>query len=385
MDRSKFTSSASGHLVGVTIGGPDWSFIPQPLPRTWAIPLKLWPLLASAKEELARLDGIGRILPRPELLLRPLQSREAIRSSSLEGTYASAEELLLFELDQQDRSGPADRVNDWQEVFNYAEAVRLGTELLTTLPLSLRLIREMHAKLLTGVRGRDRAPGEFRRNEVHIGSDRRYVPPPANELLPRLDDFEKFLNEAEGIDPLVRTYIAHYQFEAIHPFVDGNGRVGRALLSLCAYKWCGLSRPWLYVSPYFDRHKDEYIDRLFAVSATAAWEPWLELCFRATIAVCRDAVRRCEQLAKLREEYHAKADRASGRMHALIEQLFTNPFVRVTEVRHRLGVTYPTANSDIAKLVELGILEKLDRAYPKAFFSPAIFDAAYREDDAPVA
>lgn len=385
MDRSTFTAAATGKLVGVSIGGPDWAFIPQPLPRNWEIPLSLWPLLAQAKEELARLDGIGRALPDPELLLRPLQRREAIRSSSLEGTYASAEELLLFELDPEERVGPADRVNDWREVNNYAAAVRRGTDLLTTLPLSLRLIREMHSELLAGVRGRDRAPGEFRRTQVHIGSDRRYVPPPPNELLPCLDDFEKFLNEAEEIDPLIRTCLAHYQFEAIHPFIDGNGRVGRALLALCAYKWCGLSRPWLYVSPYFDRHKDEYIDGLFAVSTDGAWDRWLELCLRATIDVCRDAIHRCDQLAKLRVAYHAKADRFTGRMHALVEGLFSNPILRVSEAARRLNVTYPTAKSDIAKLVDLGILVALERVYPKAFYSRAIFDAAYHEDDSPLA
>jgi Fic family protein len=248
-----------------------------------------------------------------------LQRREAIRSSSLEGTYASAEELLLFELDSEEPASASDRMSDWIEVNNYAVAVRHGTELLSTLPLSLRLIREMHERLLTGVRGRDRAPGEFRRTQVHIGSDRRYVPPPPNELLPCLDDFEKFLNEADAIDPLVRTYVAHYQFEAIHPFIDGNGRVGRALLALCAYQWCGLSQPWLYVSPYFDHHKDEYIDGLFAVSTDGAWNRWLELCLRATLDACHDAIRRCDQLRKLREQYHAKADVTSGRMHPLIE------------------------------------------------------------------
>jgi Fic family protein len=364
MDRTKFGSSATG----------------KPLPRAWEIPNSLWPLLASAREELARLDGIGRTLPRPELLLRPLQQREALRSSSLEGTYATADELLLFELAPEDRFGPADRVNDWREVLNYAAAVRIGTEFLAELPLSLRLIRTMHQELLTGVRGRDRAPGEFRRTQVQLGSDRRYMPPPVNELLPCLDDFERFLNDADAIDPLIRTFIAHYQFEAIHPFIDGNGRVGRALLSLCAYKWCGLSHPWLYVSPYFDRHKDEYIDSLFAVSTDGAWSRWLELCLRATIDVCRDAVRRCAQLAQLRAEYHSRAGTTNGRMHVLIDDLFSNPFVRVTEASKRMNVSYPTARDDIEKLVKLEILVELEGSRPKAFYSPAIFNAAYREE-----
>jgi Fic family protein len=379
MDRERFTSETTGRLIPVSVGGADWAFLPAPLPRKWHVSNDLWPLIVSAREELARLDGIGRTLPDPELLLRPLQSREAIRSSSLEGTYASAEELLLFELAPAEPATATDRANEWREVANYAEALRTGTLLLQSLPLSLRLIREMHSVLLSGVRGRDRAPGEFRRTQVHLGSDRRYIPPPPNELDACLDDFEKFLNDANDMDPLIRAFLAHYQFEAIHPFIDGNGRVGRALLSLCAYQWCRLSRPWLYVSPFFDRHKDEYIDALFAVSAEGAWDRWLQLCLRATIEVCRDAVIRCDQLQRLRDEYHAKADRTNGRMHPLIESLFSNPIIRITDAVRRLNVTYPTAKSDIAKLVDLGILSELEGVSPKAFFSRRIFDAAYRE------
>ena len=380
MDKERFTERSPGTILPVSIGGQDWAFLPRPLPRQWDVPLRLWPLLASAHKELGRLDGIGRTLRNPELLLRPLQSREAIRSSSLEGTYASAEELLLFELEPRDAISSSDRANDWREVHNYAAALRRGTELLQTLPLSLRLIREMHAVLLGNVRGRDRAPGEFRRTQVHIGSDRRYIPPPPNELASCLDDFEHFLNEADGIDPLIRTFLAHYQFEAIHPFIDGNGRVGRALMSLCAYQWCDLARPWLYVSPFFDRRKDEYIDALFAVSTDGAWDRWIELCLDATIDVCRDAIVRCDELRRLRDEYHAMADRASGRMHQLIEGLFSNPMIRIADAARRLDVTYPTAKSDIVKLVELGILDELPGWSPKAYFSRAIFNAAYRED-----
>ena len=380
MDRDRFTAEQTGTLVPVSIGGPDWAFVPRPLPRQWHAPQHLWSLLVSAHRELGRLDGIGRTLPDPDLLLRPLQSREAIRSSSLEGTYASAEELLLFELQPTEPAAPSDRMNDWREVLNYAAALRHGTELLVELPLSLRLIREMHAVLLQDVRGRDRAPGEFRRTQVHIGSDRRYVPPPPNHVPACLDDFERFLHEADDVDPLIRAYVAHYQFEAIHPFVDGNGRVGRALLALCAYQWCGLSRPWLYVSPFFDRHKDEYIDALFAVSAEGNWDRWIELCLRATIGVCRDAITRCDELRRLRDEYHAKADHANGRMHRLIESLFSNPIIRITDAARRLDVTYPTAKSDIHKLVDAGILSELRDVAPKAYFSRAIFDAAYHED-----
>lgn len=379
MDATLFTSARTGRLTPVTVGQPDWAFIPDPLPRKWHVPNEMWPMLADAKAELARLDGIGRTLPNPLLLLRPLQRREAIRSSSLEGTYASAEELLLFELQPREPSNVADRANDWLEVSNYGEAVRTGVELLGSLPLSLRLIRLVHERLLRGVRGRDRAPGEFRRNQVHVGPDRRYVPPPPHEVPACLDDLEKFLHDSEGIDPLVRAFMAHYQFEAIHPFIDGNGRVGRTLLALCAYAWCGLSHPWLYLSAFFERHKDEYVDRLFSVSADGAWEPWLELCLLGTIEECRDATRRCDALVRLRQEYHARFDRKSGRMHLLIETLFADPIITIPTAAARCSVQYPTAKTDITRLMQADMLRELPGIYPRAFFAPEIMAIAFHE------
>ncbi|HEX8412254.1 MAG TPA: Fic family protein [Thermoanaerobaculia bacterium] len=383
MNREKFTAPQTGNLIAITTGEPDWAFVPAPLPRNFNVSSELWPLLASAREELGRLDGIGRALPNPGLLLQPLQRREALRSSSLEGTYASPEELLLFELEPREAASAGDRVNEWREVFNYAEALRTGRRLLDELPLSLRLIREMHTVLLTGVRGRDRAPGEFRRTQVHVGAERRYIPPPVTHLQACLDDFETFLHDSSAIEPLVRTFLAHYQFEAIHPFIDGNGRVGRALLSLTAFTWANLSTPWLYMSPFFDRHKDEYIDRLFAVSASGAWDDWLRFCLVGTVEVCRDAVARCDRLRAMRDDFHARADRQSGRMHRLIELLFVNPVVTVTEAMRRLDVSYPTARADIDKLQALEIVRELPDSYPKAFYAPAIMDAAYHEDDRP--
>lgn len=379
MDASRF-HSATGQLLAISAGERDWAFIPDPLPRRWDIAVTLWPLLARAGEELARLDGIGRTLPDAELLLRPLNNREAIRSSSLEGTYATPQELLLFELTDRDSSAPAERVNDWIEVRNHATALRHGARLLEELPLSLRVIREMHRVLLTNVRGRDRAPGEFRRVQVHIGSDRRYVPSPPNEIGRCLDDLERFLNEADEIHPLIRAFLAHYQFEAIHPFVDGNGRVGRTLLTLSVHQWTGSWRPWLYMSPYFDRHKDQYIDRLFAVSADGAWERWLEFCLRGVVEVCRDAISRCDELVRLRQAYHQRADSRSGRLHNLIEMLFSSPIVRIGSVARRLGVTYPTAKTDIERLAAMEIVHELPDTYPKAYVARAIFDAAYDED-----
>lgn len=315
------------------------------------------------------------------MLLTPLQRREALRSSSLEGTYASAEELLLFELQPSEATSVHDRVNDWREVYNYADAVRTGRAMLEQLPLSLRIIRTMHERLLTGVRGRDRAPGEFRRNQVHIGTEHRYVPPPPNELDRCLDEFERFLNDSDAIDPLIRCYLAHYQFAAIHPFIDGNGRVGRALLSLCAFRWSRLSWPWLYTSAYFERNKDEYIDRLFAVSANGEWQEWLNFCLLGTIEVCRDAVTRCDRLRLLRDTYHARVARVNKRMHLLVERLLVNPIVRMVDLTRELNISYPTAKADIERLRRAGILIDLPAPAPKALYAPEIMRAAYYDDE----
>jgi len=381
MDASAFSEQKTGDLVRIRIPQQDWAFIPHPLPPQWKFPAKLWPALAEAKQELARLDGIGRALPDSELLLQPLQRREALRSSSLEGTYASPKDLLLFEMRPRTPTSEADPANDWLEVANYSKALRQGVELLGDLPLSLRLIREMHGTLLTGVRGRERNPGEFRRHQVHVGSDRRYIPPPADHLGRCLDRFEKRMHEDDPeFDPLVRCYLLHYQFEAIHPFSDGNGRVGRALLSLMVFHGCKLTRPWLYMSAFFERYRDEYIQRLFRVSTHGAWEDWIAFCLRGTIDQALDSVRRCEALDRLKRRFHEVAGASSTRAHPIIEGLFSAPLVTAPMIAERFSVSYPTARSDISRLEKLGILKPLSETRPQVYFAPEVFAAAYDEE-----
>jgi len=234
MDKSLFSHNSLGKLVKIHIySEQDWAFVPNDLPSNMAISQKIWPLLAEAREELARLDGVGRHMPNYELLLKPLQHREALKSSSLEGTYATPEELLLFEMGPKEPKSQHDQVNSWKEVYNYGNALRKGQKLLAEeLPISLRLIKELHKELLSGVRGNQRDPGNFRRSQVHIGSDKRFVPPPPNETTTCLHGLENFIHAENDIDPLIFCFLVHYQFETIHPFLDGNGRVGRLLLSL---------------------------------------------------------------------------------------------------------------------------------------------------------
>jgi len=254
MEHKDFNPSLmTGRLVPVPKGFADAqvAFIPDPLPPKWEWPGHLWKLLVQARKCLSSLDGTGKHLPNPEILLHPLQSREAQLSSQLEGTITDPQQQVLFEADPQYPISKNDPNNAFQEVANYRRALRVRLEGKNDLPLSLRLARELHAILMAGVRGSDQRPGEFRKIQNQIGSPARFVPPPPENLDETLDAFEKYLHSDDGFDPLVRAFFAHYQFEAIHPFRDGNGRVGRLLLSLMIAEWCELSSQWLYMSPFF--------------------------------------------------------------------------------------------------------------------------------------
>ncbi len=383
MEKSLFTDNAPGKLIRIIIQeSTNWAFIPDPLPSNWPVPDSLWPILADAREELARLDGIGRHMPNYELLLKPLQHREALKSSSLEGTYATPEQLLLFEMDPKEPKSQRDRMNAWKEVSNYGRALRRGQELLNDIPISLRLVKELHKSLLSGVRGYQRDPGKFRRAQVHIGSDRRFIPPPPSEAIRCLNELEKNIHRENHIHPLIFCFMVHYQFEAIHPFLDGNGRVGRLLLSLMIYKLCRLVSPWLYLSAFFDRYKDEYIDSLFDVSARGDWLRWVTFCLRATVHEAKNAIRRFDKLVALREKYLQTVSGCGGsiRLRTIIEKLFESPYVTVPHVAKMLSITYPTARADIDILLKCDILAQSNvEVRPKVFLSPEIMRVAYSD------
>ncbi|MCI0493128.1 MAG: Fic family protein [Planctomycetes bacterium] len=384
MDSKRFTSGFPGRLVPIELPlkGKDWAFIPRDLPPKWDFPPEFWPLLASAKEALGTLNGIGQTLPDPHLLLRPLQTREAISSSSIEGTYVTPEQLLLYELDPGEPKSASDQVADWNEVFNYGRALLHGLELLKTLPICKRLIRELHGVLMAGVRGRDSSRGEFRQCQVQIGSNGRFVPPPPGEVEQLLGNLEKYVNQEDGrFDPLVRCYLIHYQFEAIHPFKDGNGRVGRVLLALMTSKWLGHSMPWLYMSAYYELFREEYVQYLFDISSRGAWGNWIEFCLRGTIAQANDSIRRCHQFNAMRAEFHSRVDGPSSRTHALIEGLFRTPVVTIPSVCKRFDIAYHTAQVDVERLVSANILQESPGVYPRAFFAKEIMHIAYGPTD----
>jgi Fic family protein len=377
MDVSAFVSDAPGRVV--TIDGGEHAFVPVSLPPAWEFPAELWPRLVEAHTELGRLDGLAQTLSNPDLLLHPLEGREAIQSSRIEGTYATARELLLFELGEETGTSSEEQINAWKEVRNYRRALRHGIQ--SKLPLSLRLIRDMHRVLLSGVRGQAKEPGEFRRVQVAIGLDHRFMPPPPQELPSCLDRFEKYLHSSSSFNPLVDCFLAHYQFEAIHPFVDGNGRVGRLLLAIMIQQRCHLARPWLYMSDFFERNRDEYFRRLFDISARAAWTNWVEFCLQGAAEQARSALQRCQKLRSIRESYLAKLSdtRGSIRLHEIVEGLFHSPYIRVIDAQAKLKVTYPTAKADLERLVAAGILRVLPHTRTKTYYAKQVFDAAYRD------
>lgn len=382
MDIGQFAGNKPGDLIPVEgIQGASHAFLPALLPPDWSWPAELWPLLRDARVELAKLDGIGRYLPNPGLLLRPLENREAQRSSQLEGTYATPRQLLLFELDPVFPESAGDPANAVREVANYSTALRVGLKMLREgMPFSQWFIRELHSQLLNGVRGSDSNPGMFRSQQVQIGRPPRFVPPPAFYLQERLDNFEEIARHDERLyDPLVDAFIMHYQFEAIHPFADGNGRVGRLLLALMITRWCELSNQWLYMSEYFDEHKDEYLERLLRVSTQNDWSGWIRFCLTGVIRQAKDTEQRCANLVVLSAAYIERVRVLGGswRLQSIVDRLFTLPVVQVPLLAAEHDVSYPTASADVRKLVSAGILEEIQGVPIKTYYAPEITNIIY--------
>jgi Fic family protein len=352
------------------------------LPPPWKLPESLWPLLAESKQRLGLLQGLGLATPidlNPTILLPQLLRREAIYSSAIEGTYASAEQLLLFELEPKTPQSERDPVNDHLEVDNYRKALQHGIE--SELPLCWRLVRELHEILLTNVRGRDRAPGQFRTIPVGIGGA-RFIPPPPTMLEEPLRDLEQYMNrERSEFDPLIDSFLVHYQFEAIHPFMDGNGRVGRLLLALMLQRKCGLTKPWLYMSSYFGAHRSAYMRHLFDISTKANWLGWIEFCLRGVIVQANDTVARFERILRLRNEYMNRllAIDGSTRLNSIVDSLFETPYVRITDLARKLNIHYQTAQGDLERLQLANILVELPDMRPKTYHAPEVLDVAYEQ------
>ena len=361
--------------------GGYWAFLPPPLPPSLGLDLGLMRLLSDADRALGVLAGAGQTMPNPHLLSQALVRREAVLSSRIEGTQASLSDLALYEA-QPGRQN--DHHGDVGEVFNYVSAVAhvLGPD--RRLPLSLPLLQEAHRILLTGVRGGYATPGEVRTSPNWIGApgctltDATCVPPPPERMWECLDPFEKYLHAEQSLPPLLVIASLHYQFEAIHPFLDGNGRVGRLLVILLLVEWGLLPDPLLDLSAYIEPRRDEYYARLLAVSTEGDWTGWMRFFLAAVAHQSADAAARAQRLQSLRDDFRTRVAtaRSSGLLGVLVDSLFSTPATTITRAAKLLDVTPRAARLNIDKLVDAGVLTELgDRARYKVFLAGDVLDA----------
>lgn len=357
------------HRAGRYVAQPTGyrAFIPAPLPP--APPVKLTPqlltLLSKADRALGRLDGSIQTLPNPDLFVFMYVRKEAVLSSQIEGTQSSLQDVLAAEA----KILAPDRPQDVDEVVNYVGAMNYGLLRLTSLPVSVRLIREIHEKLLQGVRGSKLTPGELRRSQNWIGpsgcslSEASFVPPPYQEVPEHLSELERFLHEESELPILVKIGLAHVQFETIHPFLDGNGRVGRLLIGFLLCEGDILRKPVLYLSHYFKRHRSRYYELLQAVRDNGEWEAWLDFFLEGVVEVSKQATETAHAILQLREGHRnaitASLGRSAGNGHKLLEHLYRHPIISVKEAQDVIGTTFPAANEAIGRMVELGILQEI--------------------------
>lgn len=354
-----------GRFVETTAASETVSaFVPPPLPPEPAIDvLSLLERLSLAERALGRLDGITMLLPRQELFLYMYVRKEAVLSSQIEGTQSTLSDLLRFETEAQ----AGQPVDDIREVSNYVDAMMYGLERLETLPMSLRLIREMHARLLQSGRGGSKDPGEFRRSQNWIGGTRPgnalFVPPPITEMAGCLDAFEHFIHDDQSRLPaLIKAGLLHVQFETIHPFLDGNGRIGRLLVTLYLCMNGVLRKPLLYLSLYLKSHRREYYRLLQEVREQGNWEAWLDFFLAGVADTANQAFEAATQIVALfkedRERITIESDRAGSalRIHELFQQ---NPFHTANQIVQITGLSAPTVNAALADLERLGIVDEV--------------------------
>jgi Fic family protein len=342
------------------------AFIPKPLPpEDLRIDRELQALVSRADVAVGRLDGAARVIPDPDLFVLQYVRREAVLSSQIEGTNASLMDVLEYEAQMEH----AETLIDVAEIINYIAAMNHGLRRLPTLPLSRRLLCEVHSILMRDVRGGEphRTPGEFRRSQNWIGggspATARFVPPPPDLVAEAFGNLETFLHDPEPMPPLIKAGIAHAQFETIHPFLDGNGRIGRLLITFGLVEQGILERPLLYASLYFKEHRDEYADRLQGVRDHGAWEEWLGFFLDGVAQVATEATETATRILELRERDRARIGGMLGRRSAsalaLLDELFKRPVVTAKAVEHALNVSQPTASALVAGLADAGILEEI--------------------------
>ncbi|MBA3416120.1 MAG: Fic family protein [Chloroflexia bacterium] len=376
MRAEDFRDPTTGH-VHRSFGGMD-TFVPALLPP--AISYEAVTMaLSRADVKLSELSGAGRLLPNPHLLISPYLRREAVLSTRIEGTRTSLAEVFFAESVEDDDDRPPDA--DRQEVNNYVRALELGLARLEEgRPITLNLVLELHAVLMAGVRGQDKAPGRLRTVQNWIGgtrldgSDAVFVPPPPELLMDCLSDWERFLNRRDLMPDLIQCAILHEQFEAIHPFVDGNGRMGRLLITLFLVERGRLSQPLLYLSSYIDANRDAYYDLLQAVRTDGDWENWILFFLHGVEETATEALSQTASLVDLREMFRAQV-RGNAKATELVDYLFFNPYITARRAQSALRASPPTAYSAIAALEAAGILtETTGKRYGRRYLSTPIAD-----------
>ncbi len=364
MNPSDFHSNSAGFCRKMP--GGYHAFIPNGLPPEIPLDWGLAGLLSEADRAMAELSGAGSLLPNPHLLIRPYLRREAILSSRIENTIAELDELVLFEVDPDD----ATTRPDVREVSNYVRALDHGLKSLATLPISSRLLFDMHAILLEAVRGGEshKTPGEFRRSQNWIGRpgvslrEATFVPPPPDDLPNLLSAWENYLHADSAEPVLIKCALLHYQFESIHPYLDGNGRIGRLLVTLFLCSQKCLAQPLLYLSGFFDDHRDEYYRLLLEVSQKGNWREWIEYFLRGVRHQAKAALEDTRQLLELYERFRSilkKAKRPPGEAARVLDEIFATPVISIPAYVERHQVSYPTASKAVEFWSKHGLLEEM--------------------------
>jgi cell filamentation protein, protein adenylyltransferase len=371
-----FRSPKAGRVIRSHTG--YWVFVPAPLPPELTYDPDLVLALSRADAALSELSGLGRHLPNPHLLIAPYVRREAVLSSRIEGTKTNLADLLLDEVE----AGTSEQEDsDVREVRNYVVALEYGIKRLARLPLSLRLVREIHARLMRGVRGDYATPGEFRPSQNWIGppdstpASATYVPPPPEQMMEALSDWERFLHIRGRIPDLIQCALMHEQFEAIHPFLDGNGRIGRLLITLFLIERGRLSQPLLYLSAYFEGHRESYYDYLQRVRTDGDWAGWIFFFLTGVAETAQEGVRRAARFMELRERFQKRL-RDKPKALALLDHLFLNPYMSVSRAERVLKVSNPTARQAVRVLELKGILEEITgRSWGRLYLARPVLEA----------
>ena len=363
MNPEDFKNSTAGQCMRTIREPAYWAYVPHPLPPKIEVDWELANLLSTAGTKLGELSGAGQLLPNPHLLIRPFIRREAVTSSRIENIQSGLDDLFLFEANESEPSP----MSDVKEIINYVKAMEHGIKRLEDLPISSRLICEIHGILMKGVRSEYATPGAMRGSQNWIGSpgctlmDATYVPPPLLEMKECFSDLEKYINSDAREPALIQCALVHYQFEAIHPFLDGNGRIGRLLITFMLLEKKLLSQPLLYLSDFFERHRNAYYELLLNVSRKGDWKAWLTFFLNGVRQQSEDALATIQKLLNLQKQYRevASGQRVPKSVDLLIEHLFAKPIISISELSKTWKMPFPTVQRGVGYLVEKGILGEI--------------------------